>query len=89
MKININGNIITPVNELEIKTDSKHGFNVLITKPNKCTPYFNVTQIHYNYNNSNELAIESDIHSTGLTCGTNTIELIEIIEARKLFKCFD
>ena len=92
-KVNINFS-----NEIEIESDEKtYGFNVSIEHKNYGDiVYNNVTEVHWGYNfkkkilnNDNiKVAIESDLHGTGVTLSIDDITSLKITDAAYLRKTF-
>ncbi len=48
----------------------------------------NITEIHYNFEGSNQIAFESDIHSHGMNIYTNTIKEFEVVPDNKRHEHF-
>ena len=68
---------------------STNGMNVVVTfTDGKTITFNNVTEIHYNFEGSNQVAFESDIHSHGMNVYLNTIKEFEVEPDNKHHKQF-
>lgn len=95
MKIIYLGKELDTTKEHELITDSKFGFKVDIKYteeswyPTKEDTAYNCTEVHHlwslDYMGGASIAFESDIHRTGFTRRADTIELVNIELATKMY----
>jgi hypothetical protein len=66
--------------------ENSFGFNVILHLSYEKNPriVYNVTEIHYRFEGSNEIAVESDIHSCGQCIKLEYLLEMEVIPAIKL-----
>ncbi len=70
-------------------SNSTNGMNVVVTfNDGTIRTFNNVTEIHYNFEGSNQIAFESDIHSHGMNIYTNSIKEFEVEPDNKHHKHF-
>ena len=63
------------------------GMNVVVTLTDGRTRFFqNTTEVHYRFGGMPALAVESDIHSNGLTIALKNIKEFEVFPAHMYFE---
>ena len=98
MKLIYLGEELDTTKEHELNSKNEFGFkvNIKYTKESwfkiKEDTIYNCTEVHHLYSSDYmryaSIAFESDIHSTGFTRTINTIELVNIEIADKLYDSF-
>jgi hypothetical protein len=77
--LNLVGDYLNPQIEHELEARFNDGYEVLVHGiDGSKTVYNNVSEVHWRYENREWVAIESDIHHTGITMPIAKIESMHI-----------